>query len=50
MMVGAYLVFHSCEHAELTLYSHIVLVGIFDYFLCQGHILLVGKVRTVDHH
>ncbi len=50
VMVGAYLVLDAGENAELTLYSHVILVGIVHNLLCQSHVLLVRQVAAVDHY
>ncbi|OAV63664.1 hypothetical protein Barb6_03623 [Bacteroidales bacterium Barb6] len=49
-MVGADLVFHTCQHTQFAFYGHIMLMSIFNDLLRQSHIFIVGKMRTVNHY
>ena len=44
-----YLVLHTCQHTELCLYGNVMGMGILYHLLGEGDVLLVGKVRTVNH-
>ena len=44
------IVFNTCQHTEFAFYGHTVLVGIFNNFLGEGNVFVVGKARTIDHY
>ncbi len=50
MVVRGNLIFHAGENAKLTFDGNVVLVGVVNDLLGQGHVLLVGEVASVDHH
>ena len=43
-------VFDSCEGAELGLYDHAVVMGIFHYLFCERDVVLEGFGGRVDHY
>ena len=50
MVVGGHFVFHAGEHTEFAFDSHIMLVCIVNDLFGKSHVLLIGKMRAVDHH
>lgn len=50
VVVRANLILNTCEHAELTLDSHVILVCVVHNFLSKRDILLIGEVAAVDHY
>ena len=50
MVLGRNLVLHAGQYAQLTLDRHVVLVCVIHDLLRQSDVLVVGEVRTVDHH
>ena len=50
MVVGRHFVLYTGEYAELTFYGYVELVCVVNNFLCEGNVLLIGEVATVDHH
>ena len=44
------LILNTSEHTQLSLNSYIELMSIINELLSQSNVLLVGEVRTVDHH
>ena len=50
MMLCNYLILNTCENSKLTLDCYIKLVCILNDFLCKSHVLIIWKVRTVDHN
>ena len=49
MMLRADLILDAGQDTQLTLYGYVILMRIVNNLLCQGDILLVRQVRTVDH-
>lgn len=47
---GGYLVLDAGQHAQLALDRHVELVCVVHDLLRQGHVLVIGQRRTVDHH
>ena len=50
VMFSHNVVFYSGQYAQLTFYGYVELVSVFYDFLRQSHVLVIRKVRTVDHH
>ena len=49
VVVAADFIFNAGENAEFAFNGNVILMGVVGYFLCQGNILFVGKVASVDH-
>jgi hypothetical protein len=50
VVLGRNLVLHTGQYAQLAFYRHVELVCVVDHLLGERHVLLIGEVRTVDHH
>ena len=50
VVVGRYFVLNTSKDTEFTFNCYIVLMSIFNNFLCESNVLHVREVRTVDHN
>ena len=50
VVVSGNLILNAGENAQLTFDGNVVLVGVVNNLLGEGHVLLVGEVAAVDHH
>ena len=47
---GGHFVFHAGQHAEFAFHGYVELMGVVDDLFREGHVLVVGQGRAVDHH
>ena len=50
VVVRRNLILNAGKNAELALNSYVVSVSVINNLLSEGNVLLVGEVRTIDHH
>ena len=50
VVVGRNFVFDAGQYAEFAFDGYVILVSVIGHFLGEGNVLLVGQMRTVDHH
>ena len=50
MVLSANLILNTCQDTQLTFNSYIELMSVINHLLGQGNILLIRKMRTIDHY
>ncbi len=50
MVFVAYLILDAGQDAEFAFHRNVKLVGVVNHLLGEGHVLLEGERRAVDHH